>query len=225
MPDMLRHFIVAHLVNVYGKLQEENRLVRILDVACGFGEQLHILKTNRVGAGTRLAYTGLDVDPRKRARAVELNPSIDYRLGDITTSFWSMVDRRYDVVISTETLEHLRKEDGQKFLENCMSVVAPGGHMILTCPNPNLHRDNPWHLYEWPREELAAFITAHKTWEVVDQFDIKIPSRDIKKVVNLPAKTGMRVPNELLRGAIAGVAPGTVMIYVLTHNGGLIDNA
>lgn len=218
MPDMLRHFIVAHLVSVYGGLMERDRRVRLLDVACGFGEQYHLLKTNRMGAGTRLVYTGVDVDPRKRERALTYYPQLDFRLGDLTTDFDTLtMGEPYDVIVSTETLEHLRREDGARFLEGCMRRLAPGGHFILTCPNPNLRRDNPWHLYEWPREELAQFIATHADWTVVDQFDLKIGARHIKEAVALPPQTSRRVPNELLRGALVGVGPGTVMAYVLTN--------
>jgi 2-polyprenyl-3-methyl-5-hydroxy-6-metoxy-1,4-benzoquinol methylase len=114
-------------------------------------------------------------------------------------------------VISTETLEHLVKEDGGKFLENCISVTKPDGMMILTSPNPNLKRENEWHLYEWPEIELSKFIADHG-WTVVDKFDMKCPTREIRKVINVPQ---CRIPNELMRGAFVGLVPGSVMIYVL----------
>lgn len=221
LPDTLRHIIVAHLVSSYGGLQEEGRTVSMLDAACGFAEQYHLLKTNRMGAGTRLHYTGIDVDPRKRLRALSYYPDLDYRLGDLTTEFLTLAGpaARYDIIVSTETLEHFKQEDGIQFLENCMSLLAPGGSFILTVPNPNLHRDNKWHLYEWPRAELAQFVAGHEDWVVRDKFDLKIDTRTIKAALGLPPETGRRIPNELLRGAMAGVGEGTVMVYVLGRGG------
>jgi len=63
-----------------------------------------------------------------------------------------------------ETIEHI--EPQKAFLDELARVVKPEGIVILSCPNRLEYRDkrgfeNPFHVRELYREELAALVTRH----------------------------------------------------------------
>ena len=212
-PDLCRILQVGWLAIQYSEVGTLPKQVSILDAACGFGELYSFFRSQRLAKDARIKYVGVEVDPRKEERSKKLMPSIDFRRGLVGDLLEIIGDERFDIVCSTETLEHLEKQDGEVFLKDCMKALKPGGFFILTVPSPALRRDNPWHLHEWERPELLSFIEDNG-WEVMDIFSMKSTVRLLPDEIR--KNTTKRVPNEMLRGVLSPMLPeGSITVAVL----------
>ena len=212
LPDMMRLLTVGYLIRQYGKVDVPDTQIEVLDVAAGFGELGAILRAERKAKGSRIRYVAVDIDPRKRDRARVIYPSIDYRMADLSVpmALGNVVrGEDFDIVASTETLEHLTMEQGVQFMLDCLQLLKPGGTFILTSANPNIHRTNEWHLFEWPPEVLRTWLSEHAS--IVDWFYLKGPSVSQRQEF---AKS--RVPSEFLR-ALPNPAQGSVTVAVLRN--------
>jgi SAM-dependent methyltransferase len=89
-----------------------------------------------VGAGAQPYRPLMPADARYRAIDVNLAsegfgyemPDTEYYDGDV----WPVADASIDVVLATETLEHV--PDPAQFLAQARRVLRPGGKLILTVP-------------------------------------------------------------------------------------------
>lgn len=115
----------------------------VLDVACGTGVGTAFL----FAAGAR-SVLGLDIDPDAIAFAKAKYPECEFAQSDATALCLS--NASVDVVVSFETLEHLR--DHTKFLNECRRVLRPDGMLICSTPNRAISRwsaGNPFHVREF----------------------------------------------------------------------------
>ena len=215
LPDLFRHMCIGYMAFKYSGLEVEDNYVRILDAGCGYGEQYSIITHMRKARGCIIDYIGLDVDPRKKERADKLFPNIDFRLHDLTKDFGLVIGQeKFDVVLSSEVLEHLEKEDGIFYLNQCMEHLVDGGTMILTTPNEHRRDENPWHLYEWDYAELREHIV-EQGWTILDEFYLKPNVASVQTEFALQ-KRNMRMPNEVMRAVLFGDAPGAQSVFVFT---------
>ncbi len=125
----------------------------VLDIACGTGYGLAILKT-------KAKYiTGVDVDAGAANEAkAECGDNGSVLLGNgLGLPF---ADGSFDVITSFETLEHLHER--RKFLAELHRVLRPGGILILSTPNANYSMpvngkpSNPFHIFEYTPDELRG---------------------------------------------------------------------
>ncbi len=114
-----RRFVLAAVAE-FAKAQK-NRL-RILDAGCGRGWMVHDL--SRYGE-----VLGIDifVDEAKKRY-----PDVRFQEMDIVSEF---PNSTYDIVVSSETIEHLPREHQAEHMRRIASVVRPGGMLVLTTPN------------------------------------------------------------------------------------------
>ncbi|XP_011877146.1 PREDICTED: hexaprenyldihydroxybenzoate methyltransferase, mitochondrial-like [Vollenhovia emeryi] len=132
-------FVKDGLTNAGVKLQNSNlplKGIKIVDVGCGGG----ILAEALAEAGAQV--TGIDASAELINIAkehVKLNPEISERVNYIQTTVEEFVQKEketYDVVISSEVLEHT--EDPQLFLKECVKTVKPGKSIFITTINKTL---------------------------------------------------------------------------------------
>lgn len=127
----------------------------VLDVACGSGVGTDFLRR----AGARKVY-GLDIDPHAVAYARARYTDCEFAECDATDL--SLPDESVDVVVSFETLEHLR--DQERFLRECSRVLKPKGVLICSTPNTNVYRwygANPYHMRELTPAQFRKAVEAH----------------------------------------------------------------
>jgi SAM-dependent methyltransferase len=128
---------------------------RVLDVACGEGYGASALRA----AGARCVI-GADVCQATCAHA-RARYALDVAVADAVRLPFG--DRSFDLIVSFETLEHLR--DPGRFLDECARLLAPAGVLIASTPNRPVYREavraatgtlNPFHACEWDEDEFLG---------------------------------------------------------------------
>jgi SAM-dependent methyltransferase len=92
----------------------------LLDVGCG-------AQPFRTLVNPQVKYLGIDTDEAKAHFGYEM-PNTTYFSGNA----WPVADASVNVVLSTETLEHVL--DSRRFLGEAARCLAPGGTLLLTVP-------------------------------------------------------------------------------------------
>ncbi len=131
---------------------------RVLDVACGEGYGSAFL------ARSAAYVAGVDVSAQAIAHAEQAYAkpgAVEFVQASCTRL--PFPDLSFDVAVSFETLEHI--EGQEAFLDELARVLAPGGVLILSCPNKLEYSDkrnfaNEFHVKELYRDELGALIAA-----------------------------------------------------------------
>lgn len=131
---------------------------RVLDAGCGEGYG-SFLMAERWGAAS---VTALDISESAIDAARKRFPSgkIEYTLGECETLDIQFAERRFDVIVAFEAIEHVH--DAAAFLRAAKRVLAPGGVIVITCPNDHwYYRDsresNPFHVRKFRFDEFRTF--------------------------------------------------------------------
>lgn len=133
----------AHHVLLYSKCRrfiaalprEPQRI--IADVACGFGTGYDWLHDQG-------RYVGIDGDTDTLKEARSRRPLADFRYGQIDKPDW--LKDRPDVIVSTETAEHLPRPDA--FLRSCRGRLAEGGYLLFSAPTCLTRDFDPYHRHD-----------------------------------------------------------------------------
>lgn len=133
---------------------------RVLDVACGEGYGSHMLA--ELGAAS---VVGVDIaqDAIAVARSRFARAGVSYVVGD-ALDLPSLLEGQqpFDLIVGFETIEHL--PEPRLYLEGLQRVLAPGGIIMLSCPNdgPEAKRGivNPYHASIFTLLEFQALTTA-----------------------------------------------------------------
>jgi ubiquinone/menaquinone biosynthesis C-methylase UbiE len=131
---------------------------RVLDVACGEGYGTALL------AQGAAEVTGVDLSEAaiEHARAAYA-AARNARFVCAPCTRLPLADACIDVAVSFETIEHIA--DQGPFLDELARCLAPGGVVILSCPNKAEYSDkhgfaNAFHVKELYRDELAQLVAA-----------------------------------------------------------------
>lgn len=130
---------------------------RILDVGCGRGDFLALMKERGWEA------TGLELDRRVAAYAVK--SGLDLRVGNLEDVRFP--DGHFDAVTLWHVFEHLR-EPG-RVLNECRRILKPGGLLVVAVPNLEslqarltgrhwFHLDLPYHLYHYSLKSIKRLL-------------------------------------------------------------------
>lgn len=96
----------------------------ILDVGCGNGTFMYVFNKDR-----KFKVTGIDIFEEDLKKAEKLNIYNKLVKGDVTKLKFG--NKSFDIVISNHVIEHLTKNDGQKFL-NKLEKVAKRKVIVIT---------------------------------------------------------------------------------------------
>lgn len=129
-------------------LSQEYISGNVLEVGCGEGRGVELI------APKADSYTGID----KISHVIE-NLKSKYPEGDfqqvVIPPFSGLADDVYDVVISFQVIEHIKKD--HEYLKEIHRVLKPGGKALITTPNIKMSLSrNPWHIREYTVKELST---------------------------------------------------------------------
>jgi ubiquinone/menaquinone biosynthesis C-methylase UbiE len=127
----------------------------VLDVACGTGVGTEFLRQ----AGATKVW-GLDLDQEAITFAKAKYRNCEFAQSDATDL--CLPDDSVDVVVSFETLEHLK--DQEKFLKESRRVLRSNGIFICSTPNTTIYHllgANPYHVHELTTGEFEKILAAH----------------------------------------------------------------
>jgi SAM-dependent methyltransferase len=114
-----------------GYLPDVHRLVGpggVVDLGCGRGEWLALLRTAGVAAR--------GVDANAAFVAAGRARGLDMELGDALGYLEALPPDSIDMVTAFHVIEHLTTEDLLALLEAAKAVLRPGGCLLLETPNP-----------------------------------------------------------------------------------------
>lgn len=212
--DTLRLLTLAHTVLHWTELtpvwgnKGKGRTVKLLDVACGYGELYTLLRDARKVKGGNFDYLGIDLDVEKVMVGNTLRPGANLETMDLNR-IWALPSD-WDVVVSGDTLEHVTREEGVDFIDNVAGIVKPDGLFILTVPTPamSIRATRKFHVFEWPRTELIAELEL-AGFIVLDDFPIMLHAND------WDIDVGKRLPTDIVRPTAGALRPGTEGVNTL----------
>lgn len=95
---------------------------KILDVGCGFGSKLEILRSH--------GFNVIGVEVNQETVATNLTAGINC----MTVEEFINTNELYDVLLMSHIIEHLQPDDLLKFMDNYLNRLKPGGYLIVATP-------------------------------------------------------------------------------------------
>jgi len=146
----------------------------ILDIGCGRGWLTAML--SRLGHARGIDPTGSSV-----ARARELFPMVDFRQREVQELLDELGPCRFDCVVSSEVIEHVRDQQKPAFLRSIYTLLKKGGHALLTTPRGEL-----WEWYKntspglqpvehWIGERELDHLAQLQLFQIVERSRIFVP--------------------------------------------------
>lgn len=138
-----------------------NAPLRMAEVGCGRG-----WLTNLVSAyyGT---CEGVEPVAGVIARAKALFPSLRFTAGTATTLLEQPDFQPYDVVISSEVIEHVPHGEQAAFIRSLRALLKPGGYIVLTTPRGDVW--DQWQRIAPPNQPIEDWLTEQQLrnlWQV-----------------------------------------------------------
>jgi len=167
-----------------------NTPLRVAEIGCGRGWLTHLVSTYY---GT---CEGVEPVAGVVDRARELFPSLRFTAGTAQT----LLDRPdftpYDVVISSEVIEHVPRGEQGAFLRRLRELVKPGGHILLTTPRGDVWEQ--WRQIAPPNQPIEDWLTERQLqslWEAegMEYLGLERVYVEVPTLRFVPAPT----PNEL----------------------------
>ncbi len=117
----------ARLVRLLGAIPRQGR---VLDVGCGYGKKMDILR--KLGFGQ---LTGIEHNPKvaesTRSRGYEV-----YAPERFDPVQWR---EHYDCIVFSHIIEHFQHDGLLKFMDCYLDCLKPGGYAVMLSPLPGAH--------------------------------------------------------------------------------------
>ena len=137
---------------------------KVLDLGCGRGEFLTLLKESGIGGAGVDSDEGMVRAARERGFAVQR---------DDLFHFLETTSEKFDGIFAAHVIEHLPPEGVLRLVENCKKILSPGGVLVLVTPNPasaSAHFSEFWRDATHVRPynlELVNFFVHHGGFEIL----------------------------------------------------------
>ena len=128
---------------------------RVIDLGCGRGEMLELLKDNGI------PVKGIDGDAE--SVAICRSKGLDAEEADLFVWLQAQPDGAHEVLFCSQVIEHLPPLELPGFIRQCAAKLEKGGVLILETPNPECLAIFATHFYLDPTHQrpvppiLAAF--------------------------------------------------------------------
>ena len=149
--DIGKHLTRYNFANLFIKNNAE-----VLDAACGVGYGTSIL--------SQKAKSIIGIDYSKAAIKFAKQNYKNKKIKFIESNILKYKpNKKFDAIVSLETLEHINREDGINWIKKCYNILKKNG--IFVCSSPLLRIrngkpfiTNPHHLYEMKKTELEKIL-------------------------------------------------------------------
>ncbi len=156
--NFLKKLFIKNFFNTIYKELKPLKIATVLDVGCGEGFTLKKLKEKKIGK----IFKGVDLEKEAIKLGKRENPNLDLSIGDIYNLKFK--DNSFDLVISTEVLEHLEKPGIA--LKELKRVSKK--YILLSVPNEPwfwLFNYTQWgkdigHINKWTAKKFKEFVKA-----------------------------------------------------------------
>ena len=163
---------------------------KVLDIACGTGFGSYILASN----GGAAEVTGCDIDERsvKYASYKNKHPHISFSVQNAEAI---RLEKKFDIVVSFETIEHLNKPEA--FLQNVNAMMNDDGFFFVSTPisyvDHNEKPDNIYHVTEWGFKRFQAIVSQYFSIQDIflQLYNVR-PKTDIRKLSRLFHRAGLK---------------------------------
>ena len=122
-----------------------------LDIACGPGTFISTLPKNVRSIGVDIALPQIEYARKKYGTENKTFEGME-------PGTLSFPDESFDVVTSTELIEHITEDEGSRLLKECMRVLKKGGRLVVTTPN----YASGWPILEWIVNRVAPVSYEHQ---------------------------------------------------------------
>ncbi|MEF7439058.1 methyltransferase domain-containing protein [Paenibacillus lautus] len=121
---MRQEYYIPHVDKVFKKMSN----CKLLDLGCGRGEWLELLKEKGYAA------EGTDLNEDMVNYCTELGIKVEYM--DILSYLFKQNTESAGVITGFHIIEHIPLNITIRVLEECMRILKPGGMIIFETPNP-----------------------------------------------------------------------------------------
>lgn len=197
-----------------GVTEIPGRACHLLDIGAGRGELMNVVCHQRLAQGSRVYYTGVDLDLAKVEMFNRLYPQErrSMHVADIREGL-PFDDASFNAVVLTEVFEHVTKAEGVALLAEIRRVLTRTGTMLLSTPDADHGQPRaPFHQYEWGHGELKTQVEA-SGFSLLDNFWFFVPSARLKRW--MPPRTPGRVATDWMRTVLGPASGERGMIQTL----------
>jgi GT2 family glycosyltransferase/SAM-dependent methyltransferase/tetratricopeptide (TPR) repeat protein len=140
--------------------RNNNASLRMAEVGCGRGWLTNLL------SGYYGTCEGVEPVAGVIARAKALFPSLRFTAGTAATLLERADFQPYDVVISSEVIEHVPHREQAAFVHSLRALLKPGGYIVLTTPRGDVW--DQWQRIAPPNQPIEDWLTEQQLrglWE------------------------------------------------------------
>jgi len=133
---------------------------KILEYGCGDGYLLKEIFLKNSG-NLNIEYVGIDYSPTQIENVKKFFKEGNFFVYDLTKGIHQFKDGEFDMVVSYEVIEHLKKPES--FLKEIKRVLVKNGIFTLSTPNVNFPHvtTSPYHKREYKKFELVKLLREH----------------------------------------------------------------
>lgn len=177
--EILRWRILEEFLK-YVKEIFEKKPLEILDLGSGRGWLTNLLSEYGNATGIEPVYSVV-------RHAKKMFPKINFLCGTTTHLLSKKNHKKYDLIVSSEVIEHISDENKDIFLKDINKLLNDNGFLILTTPRKEAQEE--WHSYTNPDQPIEDWILEKELEELVIQnsfVKIKLERFSIAPVLNAP---------------------------------------
>jgi 2-polyprenyl-3-methyl-5-hydroxy-6-metoxy-1,4-benzoquinol methylase len=150
-------YVASYVKYIKGFINEfEKNNISLLDIGCGYGYVTEMIDQEKISK-----ITAIDKINEKDFRAKDTK--IKFIKADITQLYLDELKfEKFDIVSSTEFIEHISESDGRKLIGWIFKHIHNGGMFIGSTPNNvttmDKYSDSPFHVREYSISDFRKIL-------------------------------------------------------------------
>ena len=156
----INKFVVSRIKDIKAT-GPKNRTLTIIDMGCGDGWLTNIL--SQYGD-----ITGVDLSTEVARTSY---PKLEFKQVNVVTE---KIEGIFDVVVSSEVLEHLTSENQQTYIKKALDILREGGYLILTTPNKRSDDDEKLRKKYLKLQPIENWIDKNTLASLLERHNFKI---------------------------------------------------